>query len=120
MKSMKKYILLAALGLTLASGLSGCAPFDPNTVPPNTRAITQDLSEKKVHAAIVSAALERGWVVTKDAPGELDLFYKNQALRVSYTSKSVTIRQTGGDRDVTGWINGLSKEITNRLYTAAL
>jgi hypothetical protein len=117
---MKTRILLASLGLTLVAGFSGCAPFDPTTVPPVSRAITQDLTLPKVHAAVVSAALSRGWAITKDESGELDLFYKNQAIHVSYTTKSVTIRQTGGDREVTGWINGLSKEITNRLYSAAL
>ena len=117
---MKTRILLVSLGLTLVAGFSGCAPFDPNTVPVATRAITQDLTLPKVHAAVVSAASSRGWEITKDETGELDLFYKNQKVHVSYTAKSVSIRQTGGDRDVSGWINGLSKEISNRLYSAAL
>ncbi len=73
------------------------------------------MNKDKIRAAVLTAVYDRGWQVEKETAGLVELTYKHRTARVTYGTSSFKVVQTGGDRDVTGWIAKLGSEINLRI-----
>jgi hypothetical protein len=114
---MKKLFLLSLASVFAAVAFPGCAArqFDAGTsniewsmpVPPGQ-------STNSVHDVVLASARDRGWEILADNSGALELHHKGQSAVVTYDSSAVSVRQTGGDRNVMGWVKGLGEVIRRK------
>jgi len=128
MKSTSK--LLISLACVMA--LSGCARTEPVMTPHTT--ITTHNSEEQIKIAIMSAGLNRGWIMTSGGPGVINGRLSSRDhianIRVNYTETSYTINYVGSSnllaekgeihRNYNHWVNNLDKDIQLRLASGAV
>lgn len=99
--------------LAVAFAVTGCATsFDATQVNNEwSMSVPAEHNDSAIHDIVLVSARNRGWEVVSDTPGSLELHYKGQFAAVTYATTYVKIRQTGGNRNVMGWVTGLGLEI---------
>ncbi len=108
---MKSRLFPSVLLAALAFLAPGCSSYTPSSEPVSSLVVPASASKEKVRAAIKSAAAERGWNFVAETETQLDLTYKGFTARVTFDDKAIRIYQTGGSRDVSGWLRNLATRI---------
>lgn len=108
---MKNIRLSFAVLAVMTLAVAGCSSYVPPSEPVSSLVVPASTPKAKVRAAIKAAAAERGWHLVAETETYFDLTYKSQTARVAFDEKSVRIFQTGGDRDVAGWLRNLGTKI---------
>jgi len=128
MKAIKYTISLLFIVL-----LVGCSRVQPVLNFENTP-VTYNLQSEDVKAAIVTAAVNRGWVITSNEPGELTAKVSardhSADIRIPYSEKyysiiyvsSVNLKAANGNihRNYNRWVNNLNADIQKQLALIAV
>ncbi len=112
---MKPLRLPFAVAAVLTLALAGCSSYVPPDEPVSMLMVPAATPREKVRAAVKAAAAERGWHFVAETETKLDLTYKKQTARVVFDAQGVRLYQTGGDRDVRGWLTKLAVKIDEQL-----
>jgi hypothetical protein len=135
MKAVKTALVAITLGLTLGTAQ---ARDEPMYVPERVSVAGKpDLTQARLHDALVRAGARRSWIVQNDVPGELTLKYSRQGkheatVKVSYDATSyqlayVNSYNLNADPDkqrihptYNMWIRNLSNDIASEVSLIGL
>ncbi|RJT39816.1 hypothetical protein [Rahnella woolbedingensis] len=126
-----KFTSKLLIGLVCILSLAGCSRTESVLTPHTT--ITTHNSEDQIKTAIMSAGLNRGWIMTDGGPGVINGRLNNRDhvanIRVNYTQNSYTINYVSSTnlmaekgeihRGYNHWVNNLDNDIQIRLASGA-